>query len=393
MIIRSDGIGRTTIGVALCLSLTKMSDWRARAEITSDVVLFRYAAEPVERRTREVYIWDLDKTYLDTTFESVGGLWRTLREKAFQKRNVPGTGTLVRALRDYWKETHKGVKDFPIFFITASPPQLERKIHDKLNFDGIYPFGLFCKDNFQNLTPGRLWRLTQQVGYKLQALLQLRLHLAEDVRQILWGDDSEADAIIYSLYSDLCARRLEERETRKILNHFKVVGQQVDTILRLLEDVPHQDPVEKMYINLAADTDADYYLKFGRRVLPTYNTFQLALDLFQDQRLSSAQVVNVATDLMNNYGFGVEELEYSLDEMVRRPVLSDKTIESILPSLKENGLIRVNHTFAVAPRPFVVVEQAPPEDTTAVAGPVVPILEGVTEPWVPERVDYLRDDR
>jgi hypothetical protein len=359
-----------------------MSDWRARAEITSDVVLFRYVEDAVASETLEVYIWDLDKTYLDTAFESLGGLWRTLRETAFQKRNVPGTGTLVRALRDYWQETHQGRKDFPIYFVTGSPPQLERKIHDKLAFDGIYPFGLFCKDNVQNLSPRRWWRLTQQVGFKLQALLQLRLHLAPNVRQILWGDDSEADALIYSLYSDLCARRLEEKETRQILRYFNVVGMQVDTILRLLEDVPTQDPVEKMYINLAADTDPDYYLKFGRRVLPTYNTFQLALDLFQDNRLSSAQVVKVAQDLMQNFNFGIEELQNSLEELVRRPVLADKTVDAILPILKETHLMRADFTLSVAPKPIV-----------SSVGTRIFELESVTEPWVPERVDYMRDDR
>jgi len=359
-----------------------MSDWRTRAEITSDVVLFRYVTDPVERETPEVYVWDLDKTYLDTAFESLGGLWRTVREKAFQKRNVPGTGTLVRALRDYWQETHKGRKDFPIYFITGSPPQLENKIHDKLAYDGIYPFGLFCKDNLQNVTPKRWWRLTQQVGYKLQALLQLRLHLGDNIRQILWGDDSEADAVIYSLYSDLCARRLEEREARQILRYFKVIGQQVDTILRLLEDVPKQDPVEKIYINLAADTDADYYLKFGRRILPTYNTFQLALDLFQDNRLSSSQVVKVALDLVQNYNFGVEELENSLDEFIRRPILADKTFAAILPVLQEQNLIRAHFTPSVPPKPVV-----------SSVGPRIFELEGVTEPWVPEHIDYMRDDR
>jgi hypothetical protein len=359
-----------------------MSEWRTRAEITSDVVLFRYVTEPVERETQDVYVWDLDKTYLDTTFESLQGLWRTVREKAFQKRNVPGTGTLVRALRDYWQEMHRGRKDFPIYFITASPPQLERKIHDKLAYDGIYPFGLFCKDNLRNLSPRRWARLTQQVGYKLQALLQLRLHLPEDVRQILWGDDSEADAVIYSLYSDLCARRLEERDARQVLRHFKVVGQQVDAIFRLLEDVPKQDPVEKIYINLAADTDADYYLKFGRRILPTYDAFQLALDLLQDNRLSPAQVVKVARDLVQNYGFGVEELEHSFEELVRRPVLADKTVAAVLPVLQHEGLLRSDFTLGVAARPIV-----------SSVGARVFDLEGVTEPWVAEHIDYLRDDR
>lgn len=359
-----------------------MSDWRDRAEITADVVLFRYVTDPVEQETPEVYVWDLDKTYLDTAFETVRGLVRTVREKAFQKRNIPGTGALVRALRDDWQEKHKGRKDFPIYFITGSPPQLERKIHDKLAFDGIYPFGLFCKDNLQNLAPKRWWRLTQQVGYKLQALLQLRLHLGGNVRQILWGDDSEADAVIYSLYSDLCSRRLDEVQARQVLKHFKVIGQQVDTILRLREDIPEQDPVEKIYINLAADTDADYYLKFGRRILPTYNSFQLALDLHQDNRMGAAQVVRVAKDLVQNYSFGVEELESSFDEMVRRPVLADKTVAAILPELKNQRLIRSDYEPSLPPKPVV-----------SSVGARIFELEGVTEPWVQERVDYLRDDR
>lgn len=359
-----------------------MPDWRSRAEITSDVVLFRYAAEAIENETPEVYVWDLDKTYLDTAFETFRGLLRTVREKAFQKRNVPGTAVLVRALRDFWQETHSGRKDFPIYFITASPPQLGRKIHDKLAYDGIYPFGLFCKDNLQNIYPKRWWRLTQQIGYKLQALLQLRLHLSENVRQILWGDDSEADAVIYSLYSDLCSRRLEERDARHILKYFKVTGHQVDTILNLLEMIPKQDPVDKIYINLAADTDPEYYLKFGRRTLPTSNTFQLALDLFQDRRLHSTQVVKVARDLIQNYGFGIDELERSFEELVRRPVLADKTVEVILPILIENELLRPGFQLSNAAKPIA-----------SSLGHRIFELEGVTEPWVPEHVDYLRDDR
>jgi hypothetical protein len=359
-----------------------MSDWRNRAEITADVVLFRYATDPEERGTHEVYVWDLDKTYLDTTFETFRGLIRTVMEKAFQKQNIPGTSTLVRALRNHWQETHKGKKDFPIYFITASPPQLERKIHEKLNFDGIYPFGLFCKDNLQNIRPSRFRRLTQQVGYKLQALLQLRLHLREKVHQVLWGDDSEADAIIYSLYSDLCARRMNDDEARRVLKYYKVTGQQVDTILRMVEDIPQQDPVEKIYINLASDTDAEYYLKFGRRILPTYNSFQLALDLFQDKRLSSSEVIKVAVDLIQNYGFAIEDLESSIDNLVRRPQLSQEALAEILPILKAQHLVSASFETSVPAKAVV---------SRTETGRVFE-LEGVTEPWIPQGINYLYDE-
>ncbi len=359
-----------------------MAEWRKRAETTGDVIFFRYTTDATEASAPEVYVWDLDKTYLDTAFETVRGLVRTVMEKAFQKRNVPGTATLVRALRNTWREQHENRADFPIYFITASPPQLEKKIHQKLNLDGIYPFGLFCKDNLQNLTPSRFPRLKQQIGFKLQSLLQLRLHLGPQVRQVLWGDDSEADAVIYSLYSDVCARRWSEGDLRQILKGLHVRGQQVDTILRLQEDIPEFDPVEKIYINLAVDTDAEYYLKFGRRVMPTYNTFQAAVDLFQDGRLSVDQVLLVAVDMVRNFGFTPDQIQQSFDDLVRRPVIAAETVLAVLPKLKAEGLVDPKYEPSMLPKHIL-----------SRIGYRVIELEGNREPWVPEQIDYLHEYR
>ncbi|NQZ02590.1 MAG: hypothetical protein HRT45_18165 [Bdellovibrionales bacterium] len=359
-----------------------MAEWRTRAEITADVVFFKYASDQLESDAEELFIWDLDKTYLDTRFETLKGLYHTILEKAFQKRNVPGTGALVRALRNSWQESHLGRVDFPIYFITASPPQMEKKIHEKLNLDGIYPYGIFFKDNLKNLAPKRFWRLTHQIGFKLQALLQLRLHLGENVRQVLWGDDSESDAVIYNLYSDICARRHSERETRDILKSFRVVGNQMETILRIQNELPENDPVEKIYINLASDTDPEYYTKFGRRTLPSYNTFQTALDLFQDGRLTKEQVGRVAHDMRENFSYTRDELEKSLDDLARRAIIGKETVEDIMPFLKEQNLIYTDFELTCEPKPI-----------SSKVGKRVYELEGTYDPWVPDTVDYLHDYR
>ncbi|MCB0385471.1 MAG: hypothetical protein KDD43_08765 [Bdellovibrionales bacterium] len=360
-----------------------MADWRMRAEISADVAFFPYVTREVERRAREVYVWDLDKTYLDTRFETLGGLWRTVVEKAFQKKNVPGTGALARALKKNWEEIHEeAANEFAIYFITASPPQLERKIYEKLVFDGIYPFGIYFKDNLQNLQPKRWWRLTQQVGYKLQALLSLRLRLDNDVRFVMWGDDSESDAVIYSLFSDICTRRLETDELREVMKSLHVVGSQMDVIFDLQEQIPSTDPVDKVYINLAEDTDADYYVKFGRRTLPTYCSFQTALDLFQDKRLDGDLVVRVAQDLITNFGYTYDELERYLDDMIRRQRIGEEALVDLLPVLQGHGLIHPKWEPSIAPKP--IADQ--------VDGRVM-ALEGSYEPWVPERIDYLHDYR
>lgn len=356
-------------------------DWRARSQVTGDVVYFRYVTQGIEQNIDEVFVWDLDKTYLDTTIDSLSGLLKTAIERAFNKKNVPGTNTLLQVLAQTWTEK-KGQARFPLYFISASPPQMEERIAEKFSIDGVRPFGCFYKDNLRNLAPKRLWRLNKQVGYKIQALLQLRMKLKEDVRQICWGDDSESDAVIYNLYSDICARRLGAQDLRHILKNLSVTVDQIDEILQLQSQIPENDPVEKIYINLAVDTDPDYYLKFGRRTVPTYNTFQVATDLFQDHRISIEAVYAIAQDMLINYRFAPEELIRSFDELIRRHVIGETAAKSIMTYFKEKEIFPQSYETSLS-----VAKELEVKDGKVYS------LEGHFEPWVQERIDYLHDYR
>lgn len=358
-----------------------MSDWRERSQIVDDVVFFRYVTPGIEKNIDEVFIWDLDKTYLDTRIDSLKGILMAGLERAFNKKNVPGTSMLLQALSKEWTE-RKGQARFPLYFISASPPQMEERIAEKFSIDSIRPFGCFYKDNLRNLRPSQFWRLKKQVGYKIQALLQLRTKLKEDVLQICWGDDSESDAIIYNLYSDICARRLGVQELRLVLKHFGVTGEQADTILHLQSQVPESDPVEKIYINLAVDTDPDYYLKFGRRTLPTYNTFQVAIDLLQDEKITLASTFKIAQDMVQNYEFTPEELLRSFDDLVKRKVLGQKTYSQMREYFIEQKFFPESYESSVEPAKESLVQ----------GGRVIE-LEGQFEPWVPDRIDYFHDYR
>lgn len=357
-----------------------MSRWKLRSEILGDVVFFSYG--PVAQQdSSEIYVWDLDKTYLDTSWQTMGELWKTIFEKSFQKRNVPGTSTLVSCVKENWQQT-KGDLPFPLYFITASPPQMETKIREKMEIDEIVPVGMFFKDNLKNIHPGRWRRLNQQVGYKVQALMQLRAKFNKEITQVLWGDDSETDATIYSIYSDICTRRWQEDELVKLLKHFNVTKVQIDTILDLQDQCMVHDPVEKVYINLAVDTDPEYYLKFGRRIVPTYNSFQTSLDLFQDGRLQAPQLLRVSEDLMVNYGFTADQLQSSLDDLVRRRILAQETLERVLPVLQETAIISSDYQPSI-----------PPGKVESQVGERVFGVEGEMEPWIPDRIDYLHDYR
>jgi hypothetical protein len=361
-----------------------LANWQDRSQIQEDVVFFNYVKPQLEKNMEEVFVWDLDKTYLDTAIESIGQLLMTVIERAFTKKNVPGTKTLIQVLNQAWVRNRPGAgaERLPIYFITASPPQMEERIAEKFTFDKISPYGCFYKDNLRNLTPKRFWRLNKQVGYKVHALLSLRLRLKHNVRMVCWGDDSESDAIIYNLFSDICSRRIGSQDLRQILKSFFVVSEQIDAILMLQTQIPENDPVEKIYINLAVDTDPDYYLKFGRRTVPTYNTFQVALDLLQDGRVQLADVYTVAQDMIFNYGFTPEELNRSFDELIRRRLLGEVCVGNAKAFFVEKGL------FAPSFQPSL----APAKESKIIDGKVFE-LEGHFEPWVPERIDYLRDYR
>jgi hypothetical protein len=358
-----------------------MDDWKLRCQINDDVVFFRYVTPGLEQNAEEVFVWDLDKTYLDTSIDSLAGLLSAALERGFNKKNVPGTGKLLQALNRDWTDK-KGQSRLPLYFISASPPQMEERIAEKFSVDEIKPFGCFYKDNLRNLTPARFWRLTKQVGYKVQALLQLRSKLSPEVKQIFWGDDSESDAIIYNLYSDICSRRLGPQDLRNILKHYSVTAEQTDTILSLQSKIPENDPVEKIYINLAVDTDPDYYLKFGRRTLPTYNTFQVACDLFQSNRLSMEGTMSVAQDMVINYDFTPEELVRSFDDLIRRHALGETAAEKIISYFKEKHLFDKDFKPTIVPLKESLVERG-----------IVFQLEGQFEPWVQDRIDYIHDYR
>lgn len=358
-----------------------MSHWKQRSVTNLDVVYFDYQKAAQCSLAEEVYVWDLDKTYLDTSIDSVAGLFHTIFEKAFTKKNVPGTPDLIRSLSRYRKK-HFNETDFALFFVSASPPQMESKVYEKFIIDEIEPIGMFYKDNLRNLAPKKLLFLKKQVGYKVQSLLQLRSKLSPNVRMICFGDDSESDATIYNLFSDICARRHTETKLTELMDELGVNYAQIDEILRLQSEIPIQDPVEKIYINLATDTDPEYYLKYGRRTLATYNSFQVALDLVQDQRLSLEELGFISDGLIEKYGFTGDLLVLAFEELIRRRALGLSSCEMIKNYFIEKKIL-----------PQSWISKIEPLKEKSVDNGHVYELDGFFEPWIPKNIDYLKHYR
>ena len=298
-----------------------------------------------------VYRWDLDKTYLATEFDTLRALVRTARERADEKRNVPGTATLMREL----KSGPDGASN-RIYIISGSPRQMRRVLEEKLRLDGVDVDGLTLKPNLANVLRFRFRALRDQLGYKLPALLESRAVVGPEPLETCFGDDAEVDGVVYRLFSDVCARRVEGKALDTMLKGAHVYKDQRERIHQALRGIPEHDPLERVLIHLDTRSPTRRFLPLGPRVATTFNTFQAALVLHQDGRLSTEGVVHVAGDMVGDYGYTRLRLDRSLADSVRRGIV---TSESAAPVAAALGL---------APPPSL---RMPPPRETRVVYPAV----------------------
>lgn len=254
------------------------------------------------------YRWDVDKTYIHTDFDSLRSLIHTWRQRAEDKRNIPGAPALLREL-----VRSKG--DNEITFISGSPQQMRRVLLEKFDLDGVQPDNFILKPNLSNLLKLRLRDVHNQIGYKLRALLDSRtLHRSE----YLFGDDSEQDGLIYSLYGDLLEGNIAVDEVQEFLD---IAGLYRADIERIVESYialePNQGRVERVFIHLDRRSPVARFRAYGWRVVPVYNYFQAAMVLFDMGMLEADALSNILREMQEHH-YGATRLANSLQDIVRR---------------------------------------------------------------------------
>jgi len=272
--------------------------------------------------------WDLDKTYLRTDFDTLRDLVRTALQRPDQKRTVPGAAALMRELND------AGV---PIHILSGSPEQLRGRLIEKLRLDGVRFASLTLKPNLQNLLRLRFKALRGQLGYKLTTLLLRRCELAaqraEDgrlIREVLLGDDAEADAFVYSLYGDVCAGTVSAEQLAAIMRAGGAYEDDIRYALRLASYVERGPVVQRILIHLARQSAPSELDVYGPRVVPFFNYLQAAYVLWEDGCLSPRAVLRVAQDLAVRHHFDGQALARSYLELARRGHVSGRGIPSLV---------------------------------------------------------------
>ncbi len=268
--------------------------------------------------------WDLDKTYLRTEFATLRDLVRTALERPADKQAFAGATATMREL------IAQGVA---IHILSGSPEQMRRRLAAKLLLDGVKWQSLTLKPNLENILRLRFRAIKDQLGYKLPALLSARASLrgnaSELPRELLFGDDSEADAFVYALYADIGAGLLHRGVVREVLERGRVYDDRIEATLSSCDAIDPVPFVARMFIHLERQSPPEDFAVYGRRLVPIYNYFQVALCLCEDERIPAEGVLRVAREFVVDHHFDGEALTRSYRDLARRGFLRGTRTEEL----------------------------------------------------------------
>ncbi|MEL6348990.1 MAG: hypothetical protein AAFV53_38150 [Myxococcota bacterium] len=246
---------------------------------------------------------------------------RAATEPAAEKRAVPGAPALIRHLRDR--------DDARLFILSGSPTQMREVLEEKLRLDGVRYDGLILKDNLSNLRRGRFRAIRGQFGYKLPQLLISRRGMGRAVRETLFGDDAEVDALIYSVYADVLAGRLRSAQISRIMESAGAYPDRIDSALESIAALPTGEVVERIFIHLERGTPPGKFSVLGHRVVPVFSWWQAALVLFGEHRLSHDGLMEVLQEVISAEGLTDWSVAGLAQDMVLRGHLSAAILDRL----------------------------------------------------------------
>jgi hypothetical protein len=254
-------------------------------------------------------ICDIDKTYIETRFESAVGMIKIAFEDADAKIAVNGAPLALLAGR--WGAAFDGGDisgPRPLHFLSASPPQLRRVIRDKLAKDGLDWTSDTFKNQAYNLKMGRLKLLKQHVAYKTATILNHMAKAPAKSKFILIGDNAELDAFIYCGVQMLLTGELSPTAFREFLSLGKVENEVLNTLEPLIARNFGGVQVMGILIRKAPGYVFNEVPPLTDMVLTFDSYFEVILHFHAWNLCPASSLPRITRLLHNDYGLAREEL-------------------------------------------------------------------------------------
>ncbi len=188
--------------------------------------------------------------------------------------------------------------------------------------DGVEQDGLIFKDWMNCLWQGSPRRLFEQLGFKIIALLTLRLQYPLAC-EFLFGDDVECDAEAYETYARIIEGKLRGLRLKRFLIRRGVLPEDVQLIKDKVDKLPKNiGKVSCIFIHLEAKTPPEKFKVLGKRVVPVQGAFQLALALYSWKLLDGEAVRATYQALLNQKKLTEQEGRALMQDARRRRLIS-----------------------------------------------------------------------
>ncbi len=256
-----------------------------------------------------VLFWDIDKTYLNTHFSTWQGLAGIPFESAVDKQPIAGSVPLLQALR-HGPDPHSRLT--PLYFVSASPPQLRKVLQRRMVLDGIDFDGLSFKDQLRLIRRAKFRSVGNHVAYKIGALLEYMQELPEDSPLYFFGDDAEHDADILALFGQICSGEKRGKKLQAALQKRRVRAKDAEIIDEITSSLPYRPRLQQIYIHRIRGRKIESLAADLRLVVATDNFFQQALHLLTNKMLTTKGALDVGLDLLAK-GWTRTQLNASLD--------------------------------------------------------------------------------
>jgi hypothetical protein len=284
----------------------------------------------------EVFICDIDRTYLATRFSSLKGLARIPFEFAIDKQDIDGMVVLLKELR---RGPSDQSRSSPLYFISASPAQLRPVIQRKMLLDGLEFDGTTFKDWIGVIAELRLKRMREQLGFKLTALFAGRAELPAGAEEILIGDDLENDALAFTLYADLLAGRISRELLVPLLTRH---GVGYDDALAIRDAAVQVGTgtggVKRAYIRMERHSRPEAFLDAFPGLTGCHGALQMAVALWEVGSVGKSGVLRVTRDLYDRH-WPPETIGDRLRDCCRRGLVALERAEDLRQELVVEGLV------------------------------------------------------
>lgn len=299
----------------------------------------RIKEEPNHESTTQI-ICDIDKTYLETSFETTVQMIRIAFEDAEDKVTVAGASPFLIAAR--WGNPYQTLaasnKEFPrpLHFVSASPPQMRKTLEEKISLDGLDWTSDSFKNQAYNIRKGRLGYLRHHVAYKSATLLSIISESKAGTQFILIGDNAEFDAYIYLGLAFFLHKRLSKEQYIRYL----LAGGVQDEIAQDFESLLSDDlraKVKGIFIRRAPQYEMAEHEPISSLIYQFDHYFEI-LCLLVHWRLVDAQILEpISRAFHNQYHFPIGTIKACLRQLKNSQNLDDSELKIVAKASEQLG--------------------------------------------------------